>query len=202
MQRIHLGYYEPVCFNRRTGQKLKEYTEAKGMIYLCTPFSRAAAERLERLGITSYKIGSGECNNYPLIEHIARYGKPIILSTGMNNIASVGKSVEILRRFNVPYALMHCTSIYPTPYNMVRLGAMQELQKAFPDAIMGLSDHSMSIYPCLGAVALGASILERHFTSDKTWPGPDIEISMTPNEQELLEGSRAVFLARVVLKKF
>ena len=80
---------------------------------------------------------------------------------------------------------------------MVRLGAMQELQKAFPDAIMGLSDHSMSIYPCLGAVALGASILERHFTSDKTWPGPDIEISMTPNElKELLEGSRAVFLAR------
>ena len=185
------------ALTEKQDKKLKEYTEAKGMIYLSTPFSRAAAERLERLGVTSYKIGSGECNNYPLIEHIARYGKPVILSTGMNNIASVEKSVEILRRFNVPYALMHCTSIYPTPYDRVRLGAMQELQNAFPDAVIGLSDHSMSIYPCIGAVALGASILERHFTSDKTWPGPDIEISMTPDElKELIEGSRAIFLAR------
>ncbi|GFO55602.1 polyhydroxyalkanoate synthesis repressor PhaR [Geomonas sp. Red276] len=177
--------------------RLKEYTESKGMIYLSTPFSRAAADRLERLGVAAYKIGSGECNNYPLIEHIAGFGKPVILSTGMNDLASIGRAVEILRRHRVPFALMHCTSMYPTPYEKVRLGALADLQHAFPDAVIGLSDHSLSNYPCLGAVALGASLLERHFTSDKSWPGPDIEISMDPDDlAELIAGSRAIFLAR------
>lgn len=173
---------------------LKKYTEKLGMIYLCTPFSRAAADRLERLGVVAYKIGSGECNNYPLVEHIASFGKPIILSTGMNDIRSVGVSVKILRKHRVPFALMHCTSMYPTPYNKVRLGAMEELKKHFPDAVIGLSDHSLGNYACLGAVARGASLLERHFTSSKKWPGPDIEISMDPKElQDLVVGSRAIY---------
>lgn len=176
--------------------KLKDYVEAKGMIYLSTPFSRAAAVRLEAMGVPAYKIGSGECNNYPLIEHIAAYGKPIILSTGMNNIDSVKKAVQIMERYNIPYALLHCTSIYPTPYSKVRLGAIGELAAAFPNAVVGLSDHSLSNYPCLGAVALGASILERHFTADKNWPGPDIEISMDPQAlKELVEGSRIIHQA-------
>lgn len=176
--------------------ELKEYTESKGLIFLSTPFSRAAAIRLERMGVSAYKIGSGECNNYPLIEHIAGYGKPIILSTGMNNIDSIKKSVAILRKHSISYALLHCTSIYPTPYDKVRLGSLQQLADAFPDAVIGLSDHSLSNYPCLGAVALGASILERHFTSDKNWPGPDVPISMDPIElKELIEGSRAIHQA-------
>lgn len=176
---------------------LKRYTESKGMLYLSTPFSRAAADRLERLGVTSFKIGSGECNNYPLIEHIAHFGKPVILSTGMNSMENVSRSVAILRQHHIPFALMHCTSIYPTPYDKIRLGALAELQGAFPDAVIGLSDHSLSNYPCLGAVALGASILERHFTSNKSWPGPDINISMNPVElANLIEGSRALYLAR------
>ena len=177
--------------------RLKAYTEDKGMIYLSTPFSRAAAERLERLGVAAYKIGSGECNNYPLVEHIARYGKPVILSTGMNSMENISRSVSVLRRHGVSFAIMHCTSIYPTPYNKVRLGALAELRTAFPDAVIGLSDHSASNYPCLGAAALGADLLERHFTSDKTWPGPDISISMDPKElRDLIEGSRAIFEAR------
>lgn len=177
--------------------RLKAYTESKGMIFMSTPFSRAAAVRLQKMNVLAFKIGSGECNNYPLIEHIAKYGKPVILSTGMNDLTSVGKSVDILHRHSIPYALMHCTSIYPTPYNKVRLGALEEIENAFPDAVTGLSDHSLSNYPCLGAVALGASILERHFTSDKTWPGPDVEISMDPAElKELITGSRAIFEAR------
>ncbi len=175
---------------------LKTYAESKGLIYLSTPFSRAAAVRLEAMGVVAYKIGSGECNNYPLIEHIASYGKPIILSTGMNDIESITKSVAILRRLRVPYALMHCTSLYPTPYDKVRLGALAELASAFSDAVLGLSDHSLSNYPCLGAVALGASILERHFTSDKAWPGPDVSVSMDPRElHEMIAGSRAIHLA-------
>jgi N-acetylneuraminate synthase len=174
-------------------RRLKLHTESKGLIFLSTPFSRAAADRLERLGVAAYKIGSGECNNYPLVEHIARFGKPVILSTGMNDLESVGKSVEILRRFGNPFALLHCTSVYPTPYNAVRLGALGQLAEHFPDAVIGLSDHSLSNYPCLGAVALGASILERHFTSNKNWPGPDIAISMSPGDlRQLIEGSRAI----------
>lgn len=177
--------------------KIKEYAESLGLIFLSTPFSRAAADRLNDIGVSAFKIGSGECNNYPLIEHIASFGKPVILSTGMNDIASIHKAVDILGAKGVPFALLHCTSIYPTPYEKVRLGAMQELEKVFPQAVIGLSDHSQTIYPCLGAIALGASIVERHFTSDKTWPGPDINVSMDPKElKELIEGSRAIFLSR------
>lgn len=175
---------------------LKKYVESKGMIYLSTPFSRAAAVRLEKMGVSAYKIGSGECNNYPLIEHIAQYGKPIILSTGMNDILSIKRSVNILEQYNVPYALMHCTSMYPTPYEKVRLGALNELKIIFSDAVVGLSDHSIGNYTCFAAVALGASILEKHFTSDKTWPGPDVPISINPDElSDLIEGSRAIYKA-------
>lgn len=173
--------------------ELKRYTESLGMIYLSTPFSRAAADRLEHMGVVAYKIGSGECNNYPLIEHIASFGKPIILSTGMNDLISITKAVDILRARRIPYALTHCTSLYPTPYRKVRLGALQQMREAFPDAVLGLSDHSVGNYTCFGAAALGASILEKHFTSDKSWPGPDIAISIDPQElKELVIGSRAI----------
>ena len=176
--------------------KLKSYIETLGMIYLCTPFSRAAAERLRRMKVSAYKIGSGECNNYPLIKHIASHGKPIILSTGMNDLESIAPAVEILRQAGVPFALMHCTSIYPTPYEKVRLGGLGELAERFPDAMIGLSDHSLGNYTCFAAVALGARILEKHFTSDKTWPGPDISISIDPTElRELIQGSRAIHAA-------
>jgi len=175
---------------------LKKYVEDKGAIYMSTPFSRAAADRLESMDVPAYKIGSGECNNYPLVRHIAAFGKPVILSTGMNDLSSVGPSVEILRTAGVPFALTHCTSMYPTPYDKVRLGALAELREAFPDAVIGLSDHSLGNYTCLAAVALGARILEKHFTSDKTWAGPDVPISMDPAElADLIRGSRAIFEA-------
>jgi len=173
--------------------RLKQYAESKNMIYLSTPFSRAAAIRLEKLHIPAFKIGSGECNNYPLIEHVAQYGKPVILSTGMNDIKKIKKATRIFKKYKTPFALMHCTSIYPTPYNKIHLGALKDLADTFPSIILGLSDHSRSIYPCLGAVALGASILERHFTSDKTLDGPDIDISMNPEElKSLIKGSLSI----------
>ena len=111
--------------------RIKEYVESKGMIYLCTPFSRAAAERLEAMGVWAYKIGSGECNNYPLVKHIAHYGKPVLLSTGMNDFDSIRPAVEILREAGVPFAVLHCTSMYPTPYEKVRLGALQAVLLQF-----------------------------------------------------------------------
>jgi len=177
-------------------RQLKRHAEAKGLIYLSTPFSRAAANRLEAMGVAAYKIGSGECNNYPLVQHIAGFGKPVILSTGMNDLDSIRPAVDILRAARVPFALTHCTSMYPTPYDKVRLGAIGDLREAFPDAVVGLSDHSIGNYTCLAAVALGARILEKHFTSDKTWPGPDVPISVDPAElADLVRGARAVFEA-------
>lgn len=173
--------------------KLKEYVESKGMIFISTPFSRAAADRLERMDVKAYKIGSGECNNYPLIEHIAAFGKPMIVSTGMNDIDSVRKTVEILRKHKIEFALLHTTNLYPTPSHLVRLGAMSELQKEFPDAVIGLSDHTTSNLACFGATALGASILERHFTDTMERTGPDIINSMNPKAlKELITGSAEI----------
>lgn len=170
---------------------LQKYVARKGMIFLSTPFSRAAANRLKAMDISAYKIGSGECNNYPLIKHIASFGKPIILSTGMNSLESIAKSVAILRDHKLSFALMHCTSMYPTPYTKIRLNAIDELRAKFPDAVLGLSDHSLSNYPCLGAVVKGASILERHYTDHKRRMGPDIQVSMTEEDcAELIRGSR------------
>ena len=184
---------ERCALNEEDETKLKEYVESKGMIFISTPFSRSAANRLERMGVKAYKIGSGECNNYPLIDHIASFGKPIILSTGMNDIESIRKSVEIMEKHGVKYSLLHCTNLYPTPANLVRLGGMEELQKEFPNAIVGLSDHTVNNNACLAATALGASVLERHFTDSKDRPGPDIVCSMDPKElKELIEGSKEI----------
>ena len=176
--------------------RIKSYCEEKGIIYLCTPFSREAADRLDTMGVEAFKIGSGECNNLPLLDHVAHLGKPIILSTGMNDLSSIRESVKTIQDHGVPLMLMHCTSMYPTPYNKVRLGAIPQLVEEF-DLPVGLSDHSMGIYMCLGAVALGACALEKHFTISREWSGPDISISIEPQElADLVKGAKAVFEAR------
>jgi N-acetylneuraminate synthase len=173
--------------------KLKEYVEAKRMIFISTPFSRAAADRLERMGVQAYKIGSGECNNYPLIDYIASFGKPMIISTGMNDISSIRKTVDIVEKHKIKYALLHCTNLYPTPARLVRFGGMEELKNEFPNAVIGLSDHTVNNNACLAATALGASILERHFTDSKDRPGPDIICSMDHKDlKELIIGSTEI----------
>ncbi|WP_206666403.1 N-acetylneuraminate synthase family protein [Pseudodesulfovibrio senegalensis] len=193
---------ERCALNEQDELALKQYVESLGMIFLSTPFSRAAADRLERFGVGAYKIGSGECNNYPLLDHVASFGKPVILSTGMNDIASVEKAVAVFRKHGTPFALLHCTNIYPTPPELVRLGAMVELAEHFPDAVIGLSDHTETNHTCLGAVALGASILERHFTDDMSRPGPDIVCSMDPAAlSDLVRGSAIIHAARGGSKK-
>ena len=180
-------------FNEDEEKKLKKYTEELGMIYMSTPFSRDAADRLEEMNISSYKIGSGECNNYPLVKHIASFGKPIILSTGMNDIQSISKSVKILEKSKVDYALLHTTSMYPTPYDKVRLGALIDLKNNFSNTVIGLSDHSIGNYTAFASISLGASIIEKHFTSDKSWTGPDIGVSIDPVDlKDLLIGSDAI----------
>ncbi len=167
-------------------KKIQKYTIKNKLIFLSTPFSREAADRLEEMGVACYKIGSGECNNFPLVEHIAKKRKPIILSTGMNDLNSIKSTVKIIQKYDCPIAILHCTSMYPTPYKHVRLGNITKLKKVFPNAVIGVSDHSLGIQTSLGAVALGASLVEKHFTVNKKWSGPDNIISISPSELKTL----------------
>ena len=170
--------------------ELMQYTQSKGMVFLSTPFSRAAADRLESFGVLAYKIGSGELNNYPLIKHVASFHKPMILSTGMNDIASIKKATSILEEYGIPYALMHTTNLYPTKPEFVRLGAMQEMMRVFKDVPIGLSDNAA----CLAAVALGANLVERHFTDTMKRTGPDIVCSMDEAElKNLLNDTKDIY---------
>ncbi|EOC7444408.1 N-acetylneuraminate synthase family protein [Campylobacter upsaliensis] len=184
------------ALNEKDERELKEYVEKQGLVYLSTPFSRAGANRLEDMGVSAYKIGSGECNNTPLIKHIASFKKPIILSTGMNDIKSITQSVKILKDFEVPFVLLHTTNLYPTPPHLVRLHAMLTLQKEF-NALVGLSDHTTNNLACLGAVALGACMIERHFSDTMDRQGPDIICSMDENAlKELIIQSEQMALMR------
>ncbi|KGO97195.1 N-acetylneuraminate synthase family protein [Flavobacterium enshiense] len=193
---------ERCALNEEEELELKNYVESKGMIFISTPFSRAAAERLKKIDIPAYKIGSGECNNYPLLEHIASFGKPVILSTGMNTIESIRKAVAIFDKHAIPVALLHTTNLYPTPIHLVRFGAMMEMHNAFPDKVFGLSDHTLNNNACLGSVALGASILERHFTDHMQRTGPDIVCSMDEQAcRELILNSAEMALMRGGTKK-
>lgn len=176
--------------------QLAEYVLESGMIFLSTPFSREAADRLMMLGVPAFKIGSGECNNIPLLEHIGRLGQPVILSTGMNSLESVRRSVRVLDD-RVPICILHCTSAYPAPYSSVRLGALEELKREFPGIAIGISDHSLNIWTSLAAVAMGACVIEKHFTPSLSWPGPDVPMSITPPMlADLVVGAKAVWQAR------
>ena len=176
--------------------ELKSYTESLGMIWISTPFSRAAADFLETLDVPAYKIGSGEADNLPLIRHIARKGKPVILSTGMQTIETIRASVEILDQAGVDYALLECTNLYPSPPEIVSLRGVTELRQAFPRAIVGFSDHSIGPEMALASVALGACILERHYTDTRYRKGPDIINSMDPSElRHLIDRSKEIWIA-------
>lgn len=184
------GIMSSCALNEDEEAELKRYTESLGLMFLSTPFSRAAAERLQRFGVSAFKIGSGELNNYPLIEHIAEYGKPMIISTGMNSIPSVEKAVNIVEKHGIKYALMHTTNLYPTQPSQVRLGAFLELQAAFPGVPVGLSDHTINNNACIAAMGLGARLVERHFTDRMDRVGPDIVCSMDEEAcRELLQAS-------------
>ena len=190
------------ALNESDEKKLMNHVKKLKSIFISTPFSREAANRLKKFNIPAFKIGSGECNNYPLIAHIAKFKKPIILSTGMNSINTIKPAVKILRKNKIKFALMHCTNIYPTPPELVRLECIKQLKKAFPDAVVGLSDHTTSNFTSYGAITLGAKIIERHFVDDNSRKGPDILCSMTPLElKQLIVGSKVIFKSTQLNKK-
>lgn len=173
-------------------RELKAEAARRGILFLSTPFSREAADLLEELGVPAFKIGSGEMTNWPLLRHVARKGKPIVLSTGMSSLQEVAESVAVVRELNPNVILMQCTSTYPARYEDVNLGVIGIYRERF-DVPVGLSDHSPGIYTALGAVALGAAVLEKHFTLDRCWPGPDQQASIEPPElRDLVRGARAI----------
>jgi len=175
---------------------LKRHVESLGMIYISTPFSRAAADFLEDIGVPGFKIGSGEANHLPLIRHIANFGKPVILSTGMQTIDSLRPTVNALDEAGIEYALLECTNLYPSPPEIVSLQGITELRESFPRAVVGFSDHSIGSEMAIASVALGACILERHFTDSRYRNGPDISCSMDPAElRYLIDRSREIHSA-------
>jgi N-acetylneuraminate synthase len=167
----------------------------RGLLYLSTPFSREAADRLDGMGVSAFKIGSGEVTNLPLLEHIARKGKPIILSSGMTRLGELDRTVALIKSLGVPLILLHCVSEYPTPYHHLHLRAIPFLRQRYGVPV-GLSDHSANIYAGIAAVALGAVIVEKHFTLDRALPGADQKISIVPSElRALVEGAAAAHAA-------
>lgn len=187
---------ERCALDRDQEIELKAFTEAQGMIYISTPFSRAAADFLDEIDVPAFKIGSGEADNLPLIRHIARKGRPVILSTGMQTIETIRAAVEILDDAGIDYALLECTNLYPSPPEIVSLKGITELRTAFPKAVVGFSDHSIGPEMALASVALGASILERHYTDTRYRIGPDIINSMDPSElRHLIDRSREIWIA-------
>ena len=176
--------------------ELKRYSEELGMIWISTPFSRAAADFLEELDVAAYKIGSGEADNLPLIRHIAKKGKPVIMSTGMQTIDTIRASVQILEDAGVEYALLECTNLYPSPAEIVSLRGVTDLKNAFPNAVVGFSDHSIGPEMALASEALGACILERHYTDTRYRKGPDIINSMDPSElRHIIDRSKEIWIA-------
>jgi sialic acid synthase SpsE len=164
--------------------------------YLCTPFSRKSSDVLEELGVMAFKTGSGELTNIPFMRHLAAKGKPVIVSTGMSLMEEIAETVKVFKDVGTPLALMHCVSAYPCPYNRVNIGMVPRLAEEF-DVPVGLSCHTPSIYTALGATALGAAAIEKHFTFDRSLPGPDHKSSIEGYELgELVKGCRAVWEAR------
>jgi Sialic acid synthase len=173
--------------------ELMALAEQAGIHFLSTPFSKEAADLLDEIGVSCFKIGSGEATNLPLVTYIARKGKPVIISTGMTSLEEIREIVAAVRNENPRIAIMHCTSTYPTAYKDVRLKTLDVFAKEFPGIPIGLSDHSQGVFTALGAVALGARIIEKHFTGSRQWEGPDQQVSIEPAElKELTQGARAI----------
>lgn len=165
---------------------LNDYCKKKRIMFLSTPFDSKSAQFLYKLRIPIFKIASGELTNVPLLRQIALYNKPIILSTGMSTLKEVKEAVDVIYATgNKKLILLHCTSNYPAKYEDVNLKAMDALKKEF-NVVVGYSDHTQGIEVSVAAVAMGARVIEKHFTLDRTLPGPDHKASLEPDELKRL----------------
>ncbi len=162
-------------------KKIGKYAKNKEIIFLSSPFDTQSVDLLEELNLPLYKIGSGEITNFPLLKHIAKKQKPIILSTGMSTMGEVEEAIQFLEKYNDDITLMHCLTSYPAPKEDVNLNVIKTLKNTFKKPV-GFSDHTTGIEISLAAVALGSTIIEKHFTFDKKLPGPDHKASLEPAE--------------------
>ena len=172
--------------------RLQRLAREKDIIFLSTPFCREGADFLASIDVPAVKTGSGELTHLPLQRHIARLGRPMIISTGMSTLDEIDRTVQTVRAEGARFALMQCTSTYPTPYEHVQLGAIQMLRDRY-GVPAGLSDHTLGSYMGFAAAAVGANLFEKHFTTSRSLPGPDQQGSMEPFElAELVRGMRAI----------
>jgi len=173
--------------NERLHKEIFDYAEAKGLDWFSTPSHPSDVDLLEQCGVGAHKVGSDDAVNLPFLRHVARTGKPVMLSTGMCTLEEVRESVDaILAEGNEKLILLHAITSYPTHAENVNLAAMQALMQAFPQLDIGYSDHTLSPIACLCAVAMGARVIEKHFTYDKKADGPDHMLSADPAEMKWL----------------
>jgi len=174
-------------------QELLRYCVESDILFLSSVFDEGSADLLEQLNVSAYKIPSGELTNLPLLKHVARKGRPMIVSTGMSTLDEVESAVKAIHDAGNPdLVLLHCVSAYPAPPEEVNLRAMQTMGAAFGLPV-GFSDHTLGVEVAVAAVALGACVIEKHFTLDRTLPGPDHQASLTPEElKELVRSIRNV----------
>lgn len=185
-------YFQRTAFSEEQWAALKGYCEARGPEFLSSPFSIEAVELLERIGVGRYKVPSGEVTNLPLLEAVAKTGKPVLLSSGMSSWAELDRAVEAVTRHHDRLTVLQCTSEYPCPDEHVGLNVMLEMRERYRLPV-GLSDHTMTNYAAYAAVGLGASVIEKHFTLSRQLYGSDARHSLEPAEfAELVKGIRAI----------
>ncbi|QLG38207.1 N-acetylneuraminate synthase [Paenibacillus sp. E222] len=171
LQQLELSYSDFI--------KIKQYCDKKEIDFLSTPFDEESADFLNSIQVNAFKISSGDMNNHPFLQKVDQYGRPIILSTGMADLNEIRESLEVITKSDV--SLLHCTSDYPAPVEDVNLHAIHTMASEFKKVI-GYSDHTTGIEVSIAAVAVGARIIEKHFTLDRSLPGPDHKASLEPDE--------------------
>lgn len=172
-------------------EELSQYCKQKGILYLCTPWDTTSVDILESFGVAGYKVASADLTNIPLLAYLAKTGKPLILSTGMNTVEEVKYTKEFLDKRNVKYIFLHCNSTYPAPFQDINLRWMKSLKEIHP--LVGYSGHERGISVSMAAVALGAQVIERHFTLDRLMEGPDHAASLEFAEfKQMIVGIREI----------
>ncbi len=185
-------YWKRMEFTEAQWQGLKQHADERGLLFLSSPFSIEAVELLARVGTAAWKIASGEVSNTPMFERMAATGLPFLLSTGMSPLAEIDDAVIRIKQKNLPFAVLQCTSMYPTPPEKLGLNLIPFFRERY-QCPSGLSDHSGKIYAGLAAAALGAAVIEVHFTLSREMFGPDVPVSLAPAElRQLVEGVRFV----------
>lgn len=185
-------YFKRTAFTFEQWKSLKAHCEKIGIEFMSTPFSAEAVEVLERVGVVRYKIPSGEVTNIPFLEHIGKTGKPVILSSGMSSWAELDEAVAVFKKHGNELTVLQCTSIYPTPPEKIGLNVMLEMKKRY-NCLIGLSDQSLDCYACFSAVALGASVIEKHITLSRFCYGSDAKHSIEPEQfKEFVTGVRVI----------